>query len=936
MDIFVTNDLVEQWETQLPRLLGRERIEALVPLAWHLRQRDTKRSLKLADEVESLLEDCELTPIEIQRIDARITLVRGQAKWLEADLAGAGTMATQALHTFTELEDWRGCSDAHWLLAWLAIDAGKLAQSDIEFQAATDFARQAGDSMRLDVAEAVMARFAVLRNPRLAQERWGKRFDIPSKEQHPALIAWTSEFYGTLAHCTGDFGHALSYTFQVYYSALETGQVRAAIIAATNIAEDFNRLHDHHGALEWMQKALDLAKANQWPRNLGACLMHMAETLRQLKNLDAAQDMLTEAIVVLAPLTESRTYAIAQQYQGDLALDRKDYARALDAFNQLEKKAKELQQLDFFIESQRGKAHALSCLDQPEQALACAQAALDCTREHGDGSREIEVLLIMAEIYSRHPTHAPPQLNVASAPLHCLLQAMEVAKTITGYTVPATLYELLGREYAACGDFAQAYAMARESSATKEKTHGQEATSRAITMQVVHQTESARMEGEYHRQLAAAELERSEDLQRTRKILEQLNAIGREITTHLKADDIFQVLDRYIHSLLDISTFAIYLLEKDGRKLTAAYCTENGKRISVGNVDVSDPVANSARCVREGHEILRDFSEDGHLTHVPGTMRNLTGLYAPLAIGERILGVLSVQSTQHHAFAERELLIFRSMCAYAAIGLDNAHTYQALQDAQQQLVYQGKIAALGSLVAGVAHELNTPVGNGLVLSSGLCDKTEVIAKDFRANQLRRSNLDSYLKDCLLASNLMFESFQTIADLVQSFKQVAVDQATAQRREFGLKQLLQDVVATRQQQMSMSGIACDIDIIDDITMDSYPGPLGQVIINLMNNALMHAFEGRNQGRITVKALRINLDRVQIVFSDDGVGIAHDNLDKIFDPFFTTKMGQGGSGLGLSISYNIVTSILNGNISVNSAIQGGTTFILDLPLVASNIG
>ena len=290
---------------------------------------------------------------------------------------------------------------------------------------------------------------------------------------------------------------------------------------------------------------------------------------------------------------------------------------------------------------------------------------------------------------------------------------------------------------------------------------------------------------------------------------------------------------------------------------------------------------------------------------------------------------MAIESLQHQAFGQRELLIFQSLCAYAAIGFDNAHTYLQLQNTQKQLLYHEKMAALGSIVAGVAHELNTPIGNGLLLASSLSDKSSMISQKFQSESLRRSDLVTYLDDCEQASYLILNSFQTAADLVVSFKQVSVDQTTAQRREFNLRQLIEDIVATMRNQFHLAGIDLTQQIPEQLVMDSYPGPLGQVMMNLMQNSLLHAFDQRSDGALSIKVSRLTPEQIRIEVSDNGVGIHTDHLSKIFDPFFTTKLGLGGNGLGLSISYNIVNSILRGDSSVLSERGQGTRFIIDLP-------
>ena len=628
----------------------------------------------------------------------------------------------------------------------------------------------------------------------------------------------------------------------------------------------------------------------------------------------------------------SRSYALALSYQGNLALDQKNYALALEVFQQLERRAHALQQVDFRIEYQRGQAHALSFLGKPDAALEVAHSALTLTQEQGEGAKQIDILMMMADIHLRHPDLADEKSGPSAVSLSYLYQALELAEIIPGYIIPSRLYEMLSLEYATMHDFEQAYVMAGKAITARNNAQSHEAISRASTIKVLHEIERVREDGEYHRQIAISEAKRSSELLQITTTLEQLSAIGREITTHLDQNDIFAVLNIYVHALMEVNVFKIYLVDDAAQNLTMAYCIENGINLGTDSVDVAHPAANSARCFRDALELVRDFAADDNLTNEPGTLITSTGLYFPLSIGDRKLGVMSVESMRRHAFAQRELLIFRSLCAYAAIGFDNARTYLQLQNTQKQLVYHEKMAALGSIVAGVAHELNTPIGNGMLLSSSMHDKSRSIATKFRDGSIRRSELVTYLDDSERASYLIFNSFQTAADLVMSFKQVSVDQTTAQRRHFNLKQLIDDIMATMRNQFNLAGIKTRLQIPEDVMMDSFPGPLSQVVMNLIQNSLLHAFDGRSDGRIDISGVFSTTDRIVIEFADNGNGIARENLGKIFDPFFTTRLGLGGNGLGLSISYNIVKSILRGDISVTSQTNQGTTFVIDLPIHA----
>ena len=262
-------------------------------------------------------------------------------------------------------------------------------------------------------------------------------------------------------------------------------------------------------------------------------------------------------------------------------------------------------------------------------------------------------------------------------------------------------------------------------------------------------------------------------------------------------------------------------------------------------------------------------------------------------------------------------------------------TMQTLQRTQHELIQADKLASLGSLVAGVAHELNTPIGNALVAASSMSEDVAVIKRAMAAGEMKRSTFGNFLSRVSEGAGLTLRSLQRAVALITSFKQVAVDQASERRRAFDLAQVLGEVIDTLKPNLRHVSVRLELDLQVGVAMQSYPGPLGQVIINLFTNAMAHAFEGRDSGLITLRARQIDAATVQVQVSDDGIGIPPENLGQIFDPFFTTKLGRGGSGLGLSVSHRIVTKVLGGQIAVRSKPGEGATFELTLPTMAPDV-
>ena len=255
-----------------------------------------------------------------------------------------------------------------------------------------------------------------------------------------------------------------------------------------------------------------------------------------------------------------------------------------------------------------------------------------------------------------------------------------------------------------------------------------------------------------------------------------------------------------------------------------------------------------------------------------------------------------------------------------------------LRQAMTQLVQSEKLAALGQLVAGVAHELNTPLGNARVVASTFGEHLRVFAAAVESGALRRSQMEVFLKQGQEAVDLLERNTARAADLIGHFKQVAVDQASMRRRRFNLRETIEEVLVTLRPQFKHTAHRIEQDIPGDLELDSYPGPLEQVIANLIGNSLIHGFSGMEAGCIQLQAHARGPDQVILRYADNGMGIPSNTLNHIFEPFFTTRLGQGGSGLGLYIVYSLVTGVLGGAIQVESSSGQGVTFSLALPRTA----
>ena len=247
---------------------------------------------------------------------------------------------------------------------------------------------------------------------------------------------------------------------------------------------------------------------------------------------------------------------------------------------------------------------------------------------------------------------------------------------------------------------------------------------------------------------------------------------------------------------------------------------------------------------------------------------------------------------------------------------------------QSQLVESEKMAALGGMVAGIAHEINTPIGIGVTATTSLDDESRRLETLAASGRMTRSDLAAYVQVSRDCSRLILSNLNRASDLIQSFKQVAVDQSSERRRQFYVKGYLEEILQSLYPRLKKTTHTVSIFGDETLLLDSYPGALAQIVTNLVTNSLVHAYEPGHGGTITIRAEAVD-GGVRLTYSDDGKGVPARHLDKIFDPFFTTKRGQGGSGLGLNIVYNLVTQRLKGQIRCESQEGAGTTFVVDIP-------
>ncbi len=337
------------------------------------------------------------------------------------------------------------------------------------------------------------------------------------------------------------------------------------------------------------------------------------------------------------------------------------------------------------------------------------------------------------------------------------------------------------------------------------------------------------------------------------------------------------------------------------------------------------------------HEVLKDSNS---MERFEVSLKNRYGVIFPASVMIRVVrtetgepgyfeGIAIDESEKRAAQVKLEQFQYQleSMIAERTRELD--YSLDELSNAKAQLIESERLASLGSLVGGITHEINTPVGVAYTAGTHMAGKVETIIRNFRENRLTKKDLETFLNTAEEAMSIINRNLDRAREFITDIKQVAVDQSSEKLRRFNLDEYLKIIVTSLKPVIKRSCAEVLIECEPEIIVDSYPGALSQVITNLVMNSIIHGFSGREEGIITIQGEKTNDNTVLISVKDNGVGIPEEIKDKIFDPYFTTKADSGGSGIGLHISASTVKDILKGSITVESEIEKGSVFTILFP-------
>ncbi|MFZ6692415.1 GAF domain-containing sensor histidine kinase [Undibacterium sp. SXout20W] len=433
-----------------------------------------------------------------------------------------------------------------------------------------------------------------------------------------------------------------------------------------------------------------------------------------------------------------------------------------------------------------------------------------------------------------------------------------------------------------------------------------------------------------------------------------------ELSVFASAEDRkFSRLHKIIAELMQVPNFMVAVYHEDAQEFSIEYFVDEIDKDMTGSRFPLGAGLTSFVVRQKQAQLIDRFRMDSLIKqgeiHVLGNLSTYSWIGAPLYADDRLYGVIIIQSYQPtlvYTVADLELIAFVAnhvAAAFARIRADedvrNAkkeleeknnslnEALETLKAAQAELIGQEKLASLGGLVAGVAHEINTPLGICVTATSHIVEELSLVKKELADGTLSKADLSAFFDMLDQALRITTTNIQRGAELVKSFKQVAVDQSSESIRDFDLKSYLEEVLFSLKPKLKAKKFDVILECPPAIAMKTYPGAISQIITNLITNSLLHGFEGMEKGTIQILLNRDpqQEDAIVMTYIDDGKGMSSRELEKLFEPFYTTKRGQGGSGLGAHIIYNLVTGSLAGQIKVSSEPGRGLQYQIRFPRI-----
>ncbi len=424
--------------------------------------------------------------------------------------------------------------------------------------------------------------------------------------------------------------------------------------------------------------------------------------------------------------------------------------------------------------------------------------------------------------------------------------------------------------------------------------------------------------------------EQNHDLDKARQNIEILTKIGQTITSSLDYEHIFSTLYTYIKQLMPADGFAITKYNAETNELIYKHRQILGQNLPLMPIDLDQKESLAVWVLKNNRDCKINTPKERDLyVQSDDTWHDSfqSAVYLRLENEGKTIGTISVYCTEPYIYDYTHTEMLRTLATYTSIALKNAETYKILDAAQAQLVESEKMAALGNLVAGVAHEINTPIGICVTASSRLDSKTKEFTDLMNNNLMKKKDLTDFLATNEEGMRILLTNLRRAADLVQGFKRVAVEHSSEVERTFELKDYLQETIMALKPEFKNKPFNIHLDLVE-VDINSYASAFSQIVTNLMMNSMIHGFKGKETGNIELKT-SVKGKNVILSYKDDGNGMTPEVMARIYEPFFTTNREGGGSGLGMNIVYNLVQKI-NGKIQVESELGKGVLFLIEIPI------
>ncbi len=929
MELYVSDDELSERKAQL--MLHSEEIvdhDYLVQLAWDLRQRDNLRSQKILAVLTN-----QILSINHQ---GRLALVRAEIAALRGDLVAAEDAYQSALASYQELQDDLGLGDCALCSAHIAMEYGDSQRESSACQLARDYYAKTNDRARWQLAQAWHIYELAFYQPEQAlslyQDFIANQTEIPAAAVKAHLQAALGVIYSRR-----EPGRASGFYLQSSELARSCGLLRLAIVSAGNAGETMKNIGDLEHAAKVFEWAAQTAQQNQWPALIAYTMSQLGNLLRQQGQLERSQHTLEMAIAGFKNVPGGINKAIAYAELAECLVARHAFAAALPYFEVALELFSQSRCGDGLSEALMRYARALAFTGATEPALNALNQAEQLIDQHHYAGLKILLNQIYAEIHAADIPISHPKLQAPNAVLHYLQAALNIGEATAGWFAGSELYLQLANAWEAEGELAHALHYMRLALAAEQTESVRQTRHRTSLAQIRHETELIRAEAEQQKQIAKAETRRASELQEASATLERLSIIGQEITSNRETEAVFLAIHEHVGQLLDTATFIIYQLTADGLTLQQSFGIEDGQPHPYHEVQLDNEQAFTARCVRERRDLLIEVSPEHNPNHVEGTLYTQSMLFAPLIVSERLLGVMSIQSLQARAYGERERMIFRSLCAYSAIALDNAHAYRELRLTQQQLQLasvterqareRAELATRlkSEFLANMSHEIRTPM-NAVIGLAHLALQTELSAKQF-----------DYLNKIHKAGTSLLGIINDILD----FSKIEAGMLHTESTSFSLAEVFNNVSAVIAQKAAEKQVRYR-QILPEPSPPYLLGDplrLGQVLINLVNNAVKFTKPG-GAVVLSVKTEFSTEQSLMLHFSvqDTGIGMSEQQQKSLFQPFTqadgSTTRKYGGTGLGLSISHRLV-EIMGGQLQVTSAPEQGSDFTFSLQVEVAQV-